>query len=85
MPRQQSEYAPVPSMQPAGQIRGQLSGVFQQQLRYSQPQCGVQLPPQYYANTQQQQSYLPHSGGDQSKGMHTERSERVLLCVVTIL
>ena len=74
MLQQQSEYAPVPSMQPAGQIRGQLSGVFQQQI-----------PPQYYADTQQQQSYLPHSGGDQSKGMHTERSESLLLFVVAML
>ena len=78
MPQQQSEYAPVPSMQPAGQIRGQirgqLSGVFQQQI-----------PPQYYADTQQQQPYLSHSGGDQSKGMHTERSESLLLFVVAIL
>ena len=85
MPQQQSEYAPVPSMQPSDQIRSQLSDVFQQQLSYSQPQCGVQLPPQCYVNTQQQQSYLPHSGGDQSKGMHTVRSEGLLLLIVAML
>ena len=70
-PQQQPEYAPVPSMQVAGQIRGQLSDT-------------IQLLPQCYANTQQQQSCLPHPSGDQSKGMHTEgRSESLLLFVVT--
>ena len=83
MPQQQPEYAPVPSMQVAGQIRGQLSGVIQQQLGYSQPQCGVQHPPHYYASTEQQQSYLPQPSGDQSKGMQTERSESLLLLQCT--
>lgn len=85
MPQQQSQFVLVPGMQPADQIRGQLSGVFQQQLSYSQPQCDVQIPPQYDANTQQQQSYLPHSGGDHSKGIRTERSGSLLLFVVAIL
>lgn len=77
MPQQQPEYAPVQCVQAVGQIRGQ------QQLRYSQPQCGMQLLPQCYASTEQRQSYLPHPSGDQSKGMQTERSESLLLFVVT--
>ena len=65
-PQQSSQ----PGLQPAGHIGSQIGGHFngetQQDLGYSQPQYGVQLPPPsqpHYAGPQQQLSYLPLPSG----------------------